>query len=74
MYNIYVILYFLKGTFPMNHFFAYINRTKYIRRWGLMRNVNDENLAEHAAEVAMLTHALATIGNTQLGKKYDFGK
>lgn len=57
-----------------NSFFALIFRQKYIKRWGLMRNVNDENLAEHAAEVAMITHALATIGNTQLGKNYDVGK
>ena len=57
-----------------NSFFALILRQKYIKRWGLMRNVNDENLAEHAAEVAMITHALATIGNTKLGKNYDVGK
>ena len=57
-----------------NSFFALIFRQKYIKRWGLMRNVNDENLAEHAAEVAMITHALATIGNLYLSKNYDVGK
>ncbi len=52
-------------------FYALIFRQKYIRRWGLMRNVHDENLAEHASEVAILTHALATIGNLYFGKHYD---
>ena len=29
------------------HFFAYINRMKYINRWGLMRNTRPENDTEH---------------------------
>lgn len=56
-----------------NSFFALIFRQKYIRRWGLMRNVEDETLAEHSAHVAMLAHALALIGNKRLGKNYDLG-
>lgn len=57
-----------------NSFFALIFRQKYIRRWGLMRNVENETLAEHSAQVAMLAHALALIGNKRLGKCYDLGE
>ena len=57
-----------------NSFFALIFRQKYIKRWGLMRNVEIETLAEHSAQVAMLSHALALIGNKRLGKHYDLGK
>ncbi len=39
-----------------------------------MRNVNDENLAEHSAQVAMIAHALALVGNKYFGKNYDLGK
>lgn len=67
MYNIIVILYYLKGTLPMNHFFAYINRTKYIRRWGLMRNTETETLSEHLYQTAILAHALAVIENEMFG-------
>lgn len=51
----------------MNHFFAYINRTKYIRRWGLMRNTETETLSEHLYQTAVLAHALATIENEKFG-------
>ncbi len=58
----------------MDHtFFALLFRQRYIRRWGLMRNSYDENLAEHSAEAAILTHALATIGNEIFHKHYDVG-
>ena len=67
MYNIIVKLYYLKGTLPMNHFFAYINRTKYIRRWGLMRNTETETLSEHLYQTAILAHALAVIENEMFG-------
>lgn len=56
-----------------NGFFALISRTKYIMRWGLMRQSRPENLAEHSLEVAQLAHALAVIGNKRLGKSYDLG-
>ncbi len=54
-----------------NGFFALVFRQQYIRRWGLMRNVKEENLAEHSAQTAMIAHALALIGNRRLGKSYD---
>lgn len=54
-------------------FFALVFRQKYIKRWGLMYNMIPETLAEHSSECAVLTHALATIGNKLYGKKYDVG-
>ncbi len=52
-----------------HHFFAYIYRLRYIERWSLMRNVVKENVAEHSYHVAMLTHALCTIGNEVFDKQ-----
>ena len=51
-----------------SHFFAMLSRMKYIHRWALMRNSYPENISEHSLEVAMISHALANIGNTRLGK------
>lgn len=51
----------------MNHFFAYINRTKYIRRWGLMRNTETETLSEHLYQTTVIAHALAVIENEIFG-------
>ena len=42
-------------------FFAFINRMKYITRWGLMRNTQTENLSEHSMQVSIIAHALAEI-------------
>ena len=47
----------------MHTFFAVINRMKYIARWGLMRNVEKENIQQHSHETAVLAHALALIAN-----------
>ena len=44
-----------------HHFFAYMNRMKYIRRWGLMRNTQVENDMEHAFQTAMIAHAIAEV-------------
>ncbi|MBR2021113.1 MAG: 5'-deoxynucleotidase [Clostridia bacterium] len=55
-------------------FFALASRMKYINRWGLMRNLRSENLTEHSAECAMLSHALCLIGNKYFGKNYDENK
>lgn len=49
------------------HFYAYMARMKYIKRWGLRRNTRDENVQEHSLQVAMIAHALAAISN----KRYD---
>lgn len=59
----------------MNYnFFALISRMKYIERWALMRNTRPENLCEHSMEVAMISHALCTIGNVRYGKNLDANK
>ena len=47
----------------MSHFFAYLSRMKFIRRWGLMHNTYTENVQEHSLRVAMVAHALAVIRN-----------
>ena len=41
-----------------HHFFAYVSRLRYIRRWGLMRSVMPENDAEHSLQVAMIAQKL----------------
>lgn len=51
----------------MYHFFAYISRMKHIKRWGLMRNTQEENIKEHSLDVAVIAHALAVIKNTYFG-------
>ncbi len=56
-----------------SHFFAYMARMKFIQRWGLMRNTQPENDAEHTAQVAMIAHALAAIHNARYGGKLDTG-
>lgn len=48
-------------------FFAYLSRLRWIRRWGLMRNAIEENVATHSWEVATLAHALALLRNRRFG-------
>ena len=55
----------------MHHFFAYMNRMKYIRRWGLMLNTQPENDMEHAFQTAMIAHAIALLGNARYQRDYD---
>ena len=52
-------------------FFAMLARMKYIERWALMRNSAKENISEHSLEVAIISHALALLGNKRLGKTYE---
>ncbi len=54
-----------------HHFFAYVSRLRYIRRWGLMRSVMPENDAEHSLQVAMIAHAIAMIGRNQYGREVE---
>src|SRR6266511_304042 len=51
----------------MSHFFAYLFRMKFIRRWGLMYSTHPENVQEHSLRVALIAHALATIRNRVFG-------
>lgn len=52
-------------------FFAMISRMKYIDRWALMRNTQNESLDSHSKEVAVIAHALAVIGNRRFNKSYN---
>ncbi|MBS3805345.1 MAG: 5'-deoxynucleotidase [Oleiphilaceae bacterium] len=54
-----------------SHFFAYIARLRWIRRWGLMRNAIEENVATHSWEVATIAHALALIRNRHFDGHVD---
>ena len=58
----------------MNSFFAYINRMKYINRWGLMQGTQPENDMEHTMQVVFLSHALSAIGKERLGIETDLEK
>ena len=49
------------------HFFAYMARMKYIKRWNLMRNTREENVQEHSHMVAVVAHALCLISNRIYG-------
>ena len=51
----------------MSHFFAYLFRMKFIRRWGLMYSTYPENVQEHSLRVAQIAHALAVIRNRLYG-------
>ena len=55
----------------ISHFFAYVARLRWIRRWGLMRNAIEENVATHSWEVATLAHALALIRNRHFDGSVD---
>ncbi|MBQ2092475.1 MAG: 5'-deoxynucleotidase [Clostridia bacterium] len=57
-----------------NDFYAFVSRMKYIDRWALMRNTEEESLTQHSYEVAVVAHALAVISNKRLGTDYDPGK
>lgn len=59
---------------PVYDFFATVARMKYINRWALMRNSREENLSEHSTEVAMIAHALCTIGNVRYGRHLNAEK
>lgn len=54
-----------------NTFFAMLWRMKHIYRWGLMRNLRQENLCEHSFDVAVIAHALALIKNRRFGGHTD---
>ncbi len=55
----------------MSHFFAYLARMKFIRRWGLMHNTYPENIQEHSLRVAMIAHALGVIRNRLFGGRIN---
>ncbi len=52
-------------------FYAYMSRLKHIKRWGLMRNTTDENVAEHSFFVVLVAHALCVIKNSYFSGSVD---
>lgn len=50
-----------------SHFFAMFARMKYINRWALMRNIQEESICQHSMETAAFAHALALIKNKLFG-------
>ncbi len=57
-----------------NNFFPLTYRMKYINRWGLMRNLRNENIAEHSLDVAIISHLLCELRNTRFGGNVDAAK
>jgi len=55
----------------ISHFFAYMAKMRYIKRWNVMRNTEVENILEHSAQCAMVAHALCVIGNSLFGGELD---
>lgn len=54
-----------------SHFFAYLARMKFIKRWGLMKNTMSENIQEHSLQTAMIAHMLAVLRNVRYGGHVD---
>jgi len=57
-----------------NTFIPLIFRLKYINRWGLKFNTQNENVMQHTAECAFIAHFLAIVGNRYFGKSYNADK
>ncbi|MCH4167012.1 MAG: 5'-deoxynucleotidase [Megasphaera sp.] len=54
-----------------SHFFAMLARMKFIRRWGLMRNTQEENIQEHTLQTAAIAYHLCVLSNTYYGGHTD---
>lgn len=54
-----------------SHFFAMLARLKWIRRWGLMRNTQEETLEGHTLQTAMIAFHLCLLHNTYFGGHAD---
>jgi 5'-deoxynucleotidase len=42
-------------------FYAYLSRLRWIKRWGLMRNAEPENVMEHSWELAVVAHDVSEV-------------
>lgn len=51
----------------MSHFFALLARMKFIRRWSLMHNTQEENIQEHTLQTAMIAYHLCLLSNLHFG-------
>ena len=58
----------------MYNFYAFLSRMKHIKRWGLMRNTEIENIKEHSFDTTVVAHALALIRNKYFGGNIDVNK
>lgn len=56
---------------PQSPFYAHLSRLRFIKRWGLMRNAVEEDVAQHSWDVAVLAHALAVISRDVFGQAID---
>ncbi len=57
-----------------SHFFAFLRRMSFIKRWSLMRNTTAENIQEHSMEVTWIAHHLALIKNRLFGGNVNVEK
>ena len=57
-----------------SHFYAYMARMKYVKRWNLRRGMREENDQEHSLQVAMIAHALTVIRKKRYGGSVDMEK
>ena len=48
-----------------------MSRMKHIKRWALMRNTWQEDIAQHSLQVSMIAHALALLRNRRFGGGAD---
>ncbi|CBL46776.1 Conserved hypothetical protein [gamma proteobacterium HdN1] len=55
-------------------FIAYLERLRWIKRWGLKRNVVEENVPEHSWNVACIAHMLGLINHRYFGGNVDAAK
>lgn len=61
----------MRDTPIRSSFYAYLSRLRWIKRWGLKRNANTENVMEHSWEVAVIAHTLALIKNRYFQGQVD---
>lgn len=57
-----------------SHFFAFLRRLRFIRRWGLMRSSEVENNQEHSLDVSFIVHNLVLMHNVYFGGHLDANK
>lgn len=54
-----------------NHFFVFMARMRHIKRWALMRNSWEEDIAQHSLQTSMIAHSLAILKNARFGGGAD---
>lgn len=61
---------------PSSNFVALLDRLRWIKRWGLKRNVSEENVMEHSWQVASICHLLTLLHNKEVddARQLDVGQ